>query len=276
MFDILKIVRASPGLRTDGVSGTTGGNCFAGRSLLLRAFWPFGGCSRPRTSGRGLAERIGVMDEKKFVSLDRPIVLATGNTGKIREFKDLLADFPVEMKSLDDFGPIPSVVEDGETFEDNAVIKARHAARMLGLPAIADDSGLEVAALGGAPGVRSARYAGEKADDNERNRKLLDALEGVEDRRARFVCVLAIAVPRGPALLYEGICEGLIAKEMRGNNGFGYDPVFFYPPFGKTFAELSADEKNKVSHRGKALSELHNEFDKVLVWLRRRLAEEPF
>ncbi|MBW2096102.1 MAG: Non-canonical purine NTP pyrophosphatase, partial [Deltaproteobacteria bacterium] len=103
------------------------------------------------------------MERDKGSALDRPIVLATRNTGKIREFKHLLADFPVEMKSLDDFGPIPPVVEDGETFEDNAVIKARHTARILGLPAIADDSGLEVAALGGAPGVRSARYAGETA-----------------------------------------------------------------------------------------------------------------
>ncbi|MBW2095098.1 MAG: XTP/dITP diphosphatase, partial [Deltaproteobacteria bacterium] len=193
-----------------------------------------------------------------------------------REFKHLLVDFPVEMKSLDVFGPISPVVEDGETFEDNAVIKARHTARILGLPAIADDSGLEVAALGGAPGVRSARYAGETASDHERNLKLLDALAEVEDRGARFVCVLAIAVPRGPALLYEGICEGSITREMRGNNGFGYDPVFYYPPFGKTFAELSPDEKNRVSHRGKALLELRKEFDKVLVWLRQRLAEEPF
>ena len=208
--------------------------------------------------------------------LDRPIVLATRNEGKIREFRRILADFPIEIKSLGDFGPIPDVVEDGETFEDNAVIKARHTARILGLPAIADDSGLEVAALGGAPGIKSARYAGEAADDREKNLKLLNALEGIEDRKARFVCVLAIAVPRGPALIYEGICEGAIALEMKGGNGFGYDPVFYFPPLGKTFAELSADEKNRVSHRGKALSEFQSEFNKVLVWLRQRLAEEPF
>jgi len=208
--------------------------------------------------------------------LDRPIVLATRNEGKIREFRRILADFPIEIKSLEDFGPIPDVVEDGETFEDNAVIKARHTARILGLPAIADDSGLEVAALGGAPGIKSARYAGEAADDRGKNLKLLNALEGIEDRKARFVCVLAIAVPRGPALIYEGICEGAIALEMKGGNGFGYDPVFYFPPLGKTFAELSADEKNRVSHRGKALSEFQSEFNKVLVWLRQRLAEEPF
>ncbi len=216
------------------------------------------------------------MEKNRRTVLDRPIVLATRNEGKIREFRRILADFPIEIKSLEDFGPIPDVVEDGETFEDNAVIKARHTARILGLPAIADDSGLEVAALGGAPGIKSARYAGEAADDREKNLKLLNALEGIEDRKARFVCVLAIAVPRGPALIYEGICEGAIALEMKGGNGFGYDPVFYFPPLGKTFAELSADEKNRVSHRGKALSEFQSEFNKVLVWLRQRLAEEPF
>ena len=216
------------------------------------------------------------MEKNRRTVLDRPIVLATRNEGKIREFRRILADFPIEIKSLEDFGPIPDVVEDGETFEDNAVIKARHTARILGLPAIADDSGLEVAALGGAPGIKSARYAGEAADDREKNLKLLNALEGIEDRKARFVCVLAIAVPRGPALIYEGICEGAIALEMKGGNGFGYDPVFYFPPLGKTFAELSADEKNRVSHRGKALSEFQSEFNKVLVWLRQRFAEEPF
>ena len=216
------------------------------------------------------------MEKNRRTVLDRPIVLATRNEGKIREFRRILADFPIEIKGLGDFGPIPDVVEDGETFEDNAVIKARHTARILGLPAIADDSGLEVAALGGAPGIKSARYAGEAADDREKNLKLLNALEGIEDRKARFVCVLAIAVPRGPALIYEGICEGAIALEMKGGNGFGYDPVFYFPPLGKTFAELSADEKNRVSHRGKALSEFQSEFNKVLVWLRQRFAEEPF
>ncbi len=216
------------------------------------------------------------MEGEIFTVLDRPIVLATRNRGKMREFKRLLTGFPVEVKSLEDFGPIPPVVEDGETFEDNAVKKARHTARVLGLPAIADDSGLEVAALQGAPGVRSARYAGETAVDHENNVKLLDALKGVENRKARFVCVLAIAVPRGPALIYEGVCDGQIARKMTGNNGFGYDPIFYYPPLGRTFAELSGDEKNMVSHRGKALAELHDEFDKVLQWLRQRLSEEPF
>lgn len=210
------------------------------------------------------------------MNLDRPIVLATRNEGKIREFVRLVSGFPVEIRSLQDFGPIPPVIEDGETFEENAVKKARHTARMIGLPAIADDSGLEVFALGGRPGVRSARYAGEGSTDQENNLKLLNELDGEKDRKARFVCVLAIAVPQGPALIYEGFCEGQIAEEMRGNHGFGYDPLFYYPPLGRTFAEISSEEKNRVSHRGKAMSQLHQEFDKVLEWLRQRLAEAPF
>ncbi|RLB10829.1 MAG: Non-canonical purine NTP pyrophosphatase, partial [Deltaproteobacteria bacterium] len=181
-----------------------------------------------------------------------------------------------EIKSLDDFGPLPEIEEDGQTFEDNAVKKARFTARILGLPALADDSGLVVKALGGLPGVYSARYAGDHADDAANNRKLLEAMKGIRNREASFVCVIAIAVPRGPALIYEGTCDGLIAEEMRGNNGFGYDPLFYYPPLGKTFAEMSAEDKNRVSHRGKAMAELRQEFDKVLIWLHQRLEEEPF
>ena len=208
--------------------------------------------------------------------LDRPLVLATRNQGKVSEFKELVADFDIDIKSLDDFGPIPSVEEDGETFEDNAYKKASFTAKALGLPALADDSGLVVKALGGLPGVYSARYAGEGATDESNNLKLLKAMEDVEEREAAFMCVLAIAVPRGPALIYEGTCEGLITHEMIGGEGFGYDPVFYYPPLGKTFAELNSEEKNRVSHRGKAMAELREEFGKVLIWLRQRLAEEPF
>jgi len=210
------------------------------------------------------------------VTLDRPIVLATRNQGKIREFRRLVSGFHVEVKSLSDFGPIPDVEEEGETFEENAVKKARFTARVLGFPALADDSGLSVRALGGAPGIHSARYAGEGATDEERNRKLLDAMRGVKDRSAAFECVIALAVPRGPCLVYEGICEGLISEEMSGTGGFGYDPLFYYPPAGKTFAEMTEEEKNAVSHRGKAMAALLEEFDKVLVWLRQRLSEEPF
>ena len=214
--------------------------------------------------------------EKEKTRLDRPLVLATRNRGKVAEFRDLFKHVDLELKTLDDFGPIPPVEEDGKTFEDNAVKKARFTARVLGFPAIADDSGLTVRALGGAPGVFSSRYAGEGASDQENNDKLLKSMEGVGQREAAFVCVLAIAVPRGPALIYEGTCEGLILTEMQGSGGFGYDPVFYYPALGKTFAQMSGEEKNRVSHRGKAMAELREEMDKVLVWLRQRLAEEPF
>jgi len=210
------------------------------------------------------------------MELDRPLVLATRNEGKVNEFKGLLSDFDVRIKSLKDFGPIPLVEEDGETFEDNAVKKARFTARVLGLPALADDSGLMVKALGGMPGVHSARYAGEGVGDEVNNLKLLKAMEGVEDRQATFICTMAIAVPRGPALLYEGRCEGHIARKLTGGRGFGYDPLFYYPPLKKTFAQIPMEEKNNVSHRGKAMAELRNEFDKVLIWLGQRLAEEPF
>ncbi len=208
--------------------------------------------------------------------IDRPLVLATRNRGKIAEFKTLLSGFPVDIKSLNDFGPIPEVVEDGKTFEDNAYKKAHFTAQVLGFPALADDSGLVVEALGGQPGVFSARYAGAGAGDEANILKLLKAMEGASERRAAFECVIAIAVPRGPALIYEGRCEGEIATEQIGRNGFGYDPVFFYPPLGKTFAEMGQEEKNRVSHRGKAMAELLGEFDKVLIWLAQRLAEEPF
>ena len=208
--------------------------------------------------------------------LNRPLVLATHNQGKIEEFKMLLSGFPIEVKSLKDFGPIPPVVEDGETFEDNAYKKAHDTARILGFPALADDSGLRVEALDGLPGVYSARYAGEGASDQENNLKLLEAMKGKENRKAIFECVIVIAVPRGPALIYEGRCEGRITHEMRGNNGFGYDPVFYYPPRKETFAQMPPDEKNRVSHRGKAMAELKSEFDKVLIWLNQRMAEESF
>ena len=207
--------------------------------------------------------------------LDRILVLATRNQGKISEFKDLLSGFEIDIKSIKDFGTIPTVEEDGVTFEDNAYKKAYFTAKVLGFPALADDSGLIVEALRGVPGVYSARYAGEKATDEDNNRKLLDAMNGVANRKAAFECVIAIAVPKGPALIYDGRCDGEIAHEMRGENGFGYDPLFYYPPLKKTFAQLSQEEKNRVSHRGKAMAELQKEFTKVLMWLSHRLAEEP-
>jgi XTP/dITP diphosphohydrolase len=209
-------------------------------------------------------------------SLNVPLVLATRNKGKISEYETLVRGSGLILRGLDDFGPLPEVEEDGRTFEENALKKARFTARVLGFPAIADDSGLVVPALGGEPGVHSARYAGEGATDEANTRKLLAALDRIEDRKAWFLCVIAIAVPRGPALIYEARCEGIITREPAGSDGFGYDPVFYYPPLGKTFAQLTVEEKNKVSHRGRATAELNSELDKVLIWLRQRLSEEPW
>jgi XTP/dITP diphosphohydrolase len=195
------------------------------------------------------------------------LVLATSNLGKTAEIRDMLADFPVNIKNLADFGPIPPVVEDGETFDDNAYKKASFVSKVLGLPALADDSGLVVDALGGAPVVYSARYAGENATDEQRYSKLLEEMKGQTNRKAAFECVISIAVPPGPALTYEARCEGLIAEEPAGTGGFGYDPIFYYPPLRKTFGQLTREEKSRVSHRGKALQELREEFDKVLIWI---------
>jgi XTP/dITP diphosphohydrolase len=202
------------------------------------------------------------------------MVLATRNEGKVKELRRVLSDFDIDLRSLNDFGPIPEAVEDGETFDENAYKKAIFTAKILGLPAISDDSGLVVEALDGAPGVYSARYAGEDATDEDNVKKLLKEMTGQSDRRAAFHCVISIAVPSGPALTYEGRCEGTITTEPVGSNGFGYDPVFFSPELGKTFAESTIEEKNKISHRGRALSEIAAEFDKISKWLDSRLAEE--
>jgi len=201
------------------------------------------------------------------------LVIATRNQGKMVEIADLLSSFAVELKNLNDFGPTAPIEEDGKTFIDNAYKKASMTARMLGLPALADDSGLVVDALDGAPGVFSSRYAGENASDAQRCRKILDEMQGKTNRKAAFICVLSIAVPSGPALTYENRCEGLITDHPRGQNGFGYDSIFYYPPLKKTFAELSRDEKNRVSHRGKCLNELRGEFDKVLIWIGQHMHE---
>ena len=199
------------------------------------------------------------------------LVIATRNPGKTVEIRDLLEGFPVEIKNLDDFGPIPEVEEDGETFDDNAYKKAVFAANVLGVPALADDSGLVVEALDGAPGVYSARYAGENATDEQRVSKLLKEMKNATNRKAAFECVISIAVPGGAALTYEGRCEGVIAEQPAGENGFGYDPVFYYPPLQKTFAQLTREEKSRISHRGRALGEVRHEFDKVLIWIRQQM-----
>jgi len=201
------------------------------------------------------------------------IVLATRNKGKVEELREMLKDFPIDLRSLNDFGPIPEVEEDGATFDDNAYKKALFTAKVLGLPAMADDSGLVVEALDGAPGVYSARYAGEKASDADNVKKLLAELAGKDNRRAAFECVISLAVPSGPALTYEGRCEGEILDAPRGVSGFGYDPIFFSPQLGKTFAEAGMAEKNKISHRGRAMAQVAAEFEQILKWLNQRLTE---
>lgn len=199
------------------------------------------------------------------------LVIATRNKGKTAEIRDLLKGFPVDIKNLDDFGPLPPLKEDGNTFDENAYQKASFAAKILGLPALADDSGLLVEALDGAPGIHSARYAGENATDEQRYLKLLEEMKGKSNRNAAFECVISIAVPTGPALTYVARCQGLITERPAGSNGFGYDPIFFYPPLNKTFAQLTREEKSRVSHRGKAFAELKDEFDKVLIWIRQHM-----
>ena len=199
------------------------------------------------------------------------LVIASRNPGKTAEIRDILEGFPVNIKNLADFGPIPAVEEDGETFDDNAYKKASFISKVLGLPALADDSGLVVDALGGAPGVYSARYAGENATDQQRYTKLLQEMRGKTNRKAAFECVISIAVPSGAALTYEARCEGLIAKQPIGERGFGYDPIFYFPPLEKTFAQMTRQEKSRVSHRGQALQELKAEFDKVLIWIEQKM-----
>jgi len=182
------------------------------------------------------------------------LVVATGNMGKMREFQRILPFYDIQ--SMHEAGFSGEIEENGETFEENALIKARAVWKATGKAAIADDSGLTVDALGGAPGIYSARYAGETASDEERVEKLLSALRDVpeEKRGAAFVSVIAYITPEGEELVFRGECQGKIDFSPKGENGFGYDPVFLVPETGKTFAEMDAEEKNKMSHRGKALA----------------------
>lgn len=184
------------------------------------------------------------------------LLLATVNRGKVREFRELLADCPVELVASPDTGLRVEVEESGATYAENARLKASAWAKASGLLSLADDSGLEVAALGGEPGVRSARYAGEGASDAERVSYLLEKLRDVPEgrRQAAFRCVIALSFPDGAGYLCEGHCDGVIGLKPRGANGFGYDPVFIFPELGKTMAELSSEVKNRISHRGRAAS----------------------
>jgi XTP/dITP diphosphohydrolase len=186
------------------------------------------------------------------------VVIATRNPGKLREIKAILSSLPLKFLSLEDFPDLPEVVEDGATFAENAGKKARTIADFTGRPAIADDSGLAVDALQGRPGVFSSRYAGENATDGDRCQKLLEEMASIPEgkRQARFVCAMAVARPEGRMEVVEGECSGWITLTPRGKHGFGYDPIFFVPQFGKTMAELEPEEKNRVSHRARALEKL--------------------
>ncbi|MDP2916880.1 MAG: XTP/dITP diphosphatase [Dehalococcoidia bacterium] len=185
------------------------------------------------------------------------LLVATNNKGKLNEYRSLLEGIPFELVSPAEERICLEVKESGKTFEANATLKAKAFATVSGLLTLADDSGLEVDALGGEPGVMSARYAGEGASDEQRINYLLSKLKDVprEKRTARFRCVIAIAAPDGKVRLCSGECRGVIAFEPRGEHGFGYDPVFYFPELGKTMAELPMDIKNRVSHRGKAALE---------------------
>ncbi len=182
------------------------------------------------------------------------LLIATHNKGKVREYKKLLSDLPLEITYLDELGVEEEIEETGSTFEENARIKALGYARLTGMLTWADDSGLEVDALGGRPGVHSARYAGPGASDEDRYRKLLSEMEDVPDeaRTARFRSVVAIATPEGKVWTTSGKCEGVIAREPKGHFGFGYDPIFHLPELGKRMAELTPEQKNQISHRGEA------------------------
>lgn len=186
-----------------------------------------------------------------------PLLIGTKNRGKIKELKKFLADLPFEIKSLDEFEKIVEPQETGATFAENAALKARYYALATGLSALADDSGLEVEALDGAPGVFSARYAGENSSDADKIAKLLDELKKKDDRRAKFVCSMAISDKTGKIIYAaDGICEGRIALNPSGTNGFGYDPIFIPDGFEKTFGDLPDEIKREISHRKRAIEKI--------------------
>jgi XTP/dITP diphosphohydrolase len=194
------------------------------------------------------------------------LMLATQNEHKVREIRELLADLDVEVAHIGEREDPPELTETGETFAENAREKALACAEATGLLSLADDSGLVVDALGGAPGVRSARYAGEDASQQDLIGKLLSELDGTPicDRSGRFVCALSLCAPEGEVGRWEGTVEGVITLEPRGEAGFGYDPVFLYPPAEKTFAEMEPDAKNVVSHRGRALEKFCVDLPEIL------------
>jgi XTP/dITP diphosphohydrolase len=188
------------------------------------------------------------------------LVLATNNKDKVKEIRHLLEDLPITILTHDDFLEFPDIEETGDTLEANALLKAKAIAEFCELPALADDSGLEVDALGGAPGVYSSRYAGEDVTYDDNNRKLLKELQGVphEKRTARFRCVIALAWDNAEADTVEGVAEGFITEDLAQGHGFGYDPVFYFPPKEMRFSEMTLEQKNLVSHRGQALRKIRD------------------
>lgn len=188
----------------------------------------------------------------------RKIIFATGNEEKMREIRAILASLPVEVLSMKEAGIQANIIEDGKTFEENAVIKAKAIAQLSEEIVLADDSGLVIDYLNGEPGIYSARYMGEDTSYRIKNENLIQRLEGVpdEERTARFVCAIAAAFPDGTVLTTEGTVEGRIGYEEKGENGFGYDPIFYLPEYGCTTAQLTEEKKNEISHRGKALRKM--------------------
>jgi XTP/dITP diphosphohydrolase len=194
------------------------------------------------------------------------IFLATGNINKIEEISKILENMDIkniEILSVKDNISIPHILEDGKTFEENSIKKAVEIANFLNIPTIADDSGLSVEALNGAPGVYSARYAGEYANDSDNNKKLVKELSGILNRNAKFICVITLGNPDGSYHSFRGEVSGEIIDDPRGINGFGYDPYFYLKEFGKTMAEIAPDEKNAISHRSKALEQLKRNIYKI-------------
>ena len=186
------------------------------------------------------------------------MIVATRNKGKVREIREALKGLGLRIYSLSDFRDVPEVEEDGKSFTENALKKARFYSKVFGKLTMADDSGLEVDGLKGMPGIYSARYSGEGASSQKNNEKLLQEMEGISlsKRGARFKCIIAMVSPEGREAMAEGACKGRIGFREKGKKGFGYDPLFILPKYGKTMAELSLEEKNKMSHRGKALRKI--------------------
>lgn len=194
------------------------------------------------------------------------LIFATGNAGKMREIRQIMADMPLDIKSMREAGVSADIVEDGKTFEENALIKARAIHKLTGGIVLADDSGLVVDYMDGMPGIYSARFMGEDTSYDIKNKAIIDALEKAEgeERSARFVCAIAAVLPDGSERVVRAAMEGRIGYEIAGQNGFGYDPIFFLPEYGKTSAEISPEEKNEISHRGKALRLMREELKEAL------------